>query len=328
MHENCVTGSAARFEPRLPNPLPSLWLVRTDSPAYRLSTFPSLTSLACNLGGVSDTPEMTPTPNTVCAPVVLLASVMLAPPAAFAQPTLYQGDAAIEAAWRAAAAPGGTVPLENFDNYVGTPAPCSSRSDAVIALPALGVTLRGLTPGSHPGAYTDANFAHSGLIQLSNFGYDIPCVNAVDYFIEAEPGLAIYAAGVWQCDPQGNLTVVAEDAGGNAMFSFVALINNHSGNSFGGFVSTAAVARLRVLGAEGDGWNHLDDLQIVTRAPLCAADFNQDGFVNPDDLSDFITCFFLDVQFPGNCPASDFNQDGFRNPDDLSDFIAAFFAGC
>jgi hypothetical protein len=28
-----------------------------------------------------------------------------------------------------------------------------------------------------------------------------------------------------------------------------------------------------------------------------AADFNQDGFVNPDDLADFITTFFLAVQF-------------------------------
>jgi hypothetical protein len=58
----------------------------------------------------------------------------------------------------------------------------------------------------------------------------------------------------------------------------------------------------------------------------CIADFNSDGFVNPDDLADYITCFFLDVQFPGICPEADFNSDDFRNPDDLADFITAFFA--
>jgi hypothetical protein len=63
----------------------------------------------------------------------------------------------------------------------------------------------------------------------------------------------------------------------------------------------------------------------VQTPPPCPADFNGDGFVNPDDLSDFITCFFLQVQFPGTCPDAEFNEDGFVNPDDLSDFITAFF---
>jgi hypothetical protein len=59
--------------------------------------------------------------------------------------------------------------------------------------------------------------------------------------------------------------------------------------------------------------------------PDCPADFNGDGFVNPDDLSDLITCFFLEVQFAGSCPAADFNGDDFVNPDDLADFITTFF---
>jgi hypothetical protein len=62
--------------------------------------------------------------------------------------------------------------------------------------------------------------------------------------------------------------------------------------------------------------------------PPCRADFNGDGFVNPDDLSDFITCFFLHLQFPGTCPQADFNTDGFVTPDDLSGFIPAFFTPC
>ena len=67
---------------------------------------------------------------------------------------------------------------------------------------------------------------------------------------------------------------------------------------------------------------------VVGGPAPCLLDFNADGFINPDDLSDFITCFFLQIQFPGVCPQADFNADGFLNPDDLSDFITSFFLGC
>jgi hypothetical protein len=69
-------------------------------------------------------------------------------------------------------------------------------------------------------------------------------------------------------------------------------------------------------------------LQQLYGAPVCDADFNGDGSLNPDDISDFITCFFLQVQFPGSCPQADFTADQLVNPDDLSDYIAAFFLGC
>jgi hypothetical protein len=73
----------------------------------------------------------------------------------------------------------------------------------------------------------------------------------------------------------------------------------------------------------------IDNLTLTPATVPCPADFNADGFVNPDDLSDFITCFFLEVQFPGTCPDADFNTDIFTNPDDLSDYITAFFtAAC
>jgi hypothetical protein len=59
--------------------------------------------------------------------------------------------------------------------------------------------------------------------------------------------------------------------------------------------------------------------------PGCGADFDGSGQLDPDDLADFITCFFLDIQFPGFCAAADYNHDGFRDPDDLADFITRFF---
>ena len=58
--------------------------------------------------------------------------------------------------------------------------------------------------------------------------------------------------------------------------------------------------------------------------PLCPADFNADGELNPDDLADYIGAFF--AQPPGQ--GSDFNADAEVNPDDLADFIGAYFAGC
>jgi hypothetical protein len=66
----------------------------------------------------------------------------------------------------------------------------------------------------------------------------------------------------------------------------------------------------------------------VTAVPPCAADFNGDGFRNPDDLADFVTCFYLELAQPGTCAGADFNGDGFENPDDIADFITLFFVGC
>ena len=59
-------------------------------------------------------------------------------------------------------------------------------------------------------------------------------------------------------------------------------------------------------------------------APACPADFNLDGSLDPDDLADYISAFFVIPPAPG----SDFNNDGTTDPDDLADYIGAFFAGC
>jgi len=58
--------------------------------------------------------------------------------------------------------------------------------------------------------------------------------------------------------------------------------------------------------------------------PPCPADFNSDGNLDPDDLADYIACFFDTPP----CPAADLSGDGTIDPDDLSDYIGLFFVGC
>ena len=57
---------------------------------------------------------------------------------------------------------------------------------------------------------------------------------------------------------------------------------------------------------------------------ICDADFNGDGALDPDDLSDYIACYFSTPP----CPAANFNGDANIDPDDLADYIAAYFGGC
>ncbi len=80
-------------------------------------------------------------------------------------------------------------------------------------------------------------------------------------------------------------------------------------------------ARVRVS-ANGHVFFNLSP-SFVLVAP-CPADFDRNATVDPDDLSDYISCYF---QTPP-CPSADFNADSNTDPDDLSDFIAAFFGGC
>ncbi|MGQ0628238.1 MAG: hypothetical protein ACT4PL_09100 [Phycisphaerales bacterium] len=235
----------------------------------------------------------------------------------------YQGNAAVEATWRAAA--GGNVPLEDFEGFAAVPNPFSGPSDAVSTLPALGIGLFGSVPGTFPGVYADASFAHSGTKQLANFGGGINRFG--DFNFAPTAGRSIRALGFWQCDPQGDQTLFVYDASDNLVGTITGLINNGSGNSFAGFISSVPIHRVFVEGSLGDGYNHIDDLQIVTVSTTpCRTDFNDDGLLSPDDLDEFITFFFSDVaEERGRC---DFNGDGFVEPGDLDEFITSFFEGC
>ena len=78
--------------------------------------------------------------------------------------------------------------------------------------------------------------------------------------------------------------------------------------------------------AENIGWINLDlgETGKFVGVRTCAADFNGDGTLDPDDLADYIGAFFA-VPAP---LTADFNGDGTVDPDDLADYIGAFFGGC
>ncbi|MDX2117256.1 MAG: GC-type dockerin domain-anchored protein [Planctomycetota bacterium] len=67
-----------------------------------------------------------------------------------------------------------------------------------------------------------------------------------------------------------------------------------------------------------------DDISFVQEdaAPVCKADFNNDGFLDFTDFDDFVGAFEA-----GNA-SSDFNGDGFLDFTDFDAFVSAFEAGC
>ncbi|MGQ0628634.1 MAG: hypothetical protein ACT4PL_11110 [Phycisphaerales bacterium] len=81
---------------------------------------------------------------------------------------------------------------------------------------------------------------------------------------------------------------------------------------------TLASGRLHVQYTGGD--------VTVIVVPECRTDFNNDGFVEPGDLDEFITSFFSDNEEERS--RCDFNGDGFIEPGDLDEFITSFFEGC
>ncbi len=68
----------------------------------------------------------------------------------------------------------------------------------------------------------------------------------------------------------------------------------------------------------------IPNFPVPTPPPSCLADFNHDGNLDPDDLSDYIACYFSTPP----CDQADFNDDGNTDPDDLSDYIGSYFGGC
>jgi hypothetical protein len=197
--------------------------------------------------------------------MTLLATTLLAAGfgrGAKAQLTTFSGDASAEAAWQAAA--GGSVPIETFESFHGTP-DLNPTGDPIVSLPGLHVSFDG---PPYPGAYDEPRWAHSGVEQWSNFGAG--AANSSPHTMRVAPGYAIYALGFWNCDPQGDQPMNAYDFNGHLVGTITAQLNSHQfdpahSTSFAGFVSTVPIHFLSIPGTLGDGWNHFDDLQVSAK---------------------------------------------------------------
>ena len=136
------------------------------------------------------------------------------------------------------------------------------------------------------------------------------------FTLAAAGALAIFgAAGAASAQPD-DISWHTIDGGGGT--STEAGMMPHTGLSISGTIGQPDVGLLTqgAFALAGGFWTD-------SPSELCFADFNADGELNPDDLSDFINCFF-----DGACPAADFDGDGQQNADDLSDYINSFFNGC
>ncbi len=178
------------------------------------------------------------------------------------------------------------------------------------------------SPASSQGVLVSATFL-SGFIWCENIGWinlgggspadggSYANVTGADFGVNLDPSDGFLSGFAWG----ENVGWINFSAGGAADPLLTARIAVDPPRRFAGFVWS-----------ENIGWINLnvaaDGKHVEVRT--CAADFNGDGFIDPDDLSDYIACYFGTPP----CDLADFNADGFVDPDDLSDYISVFFGGC
>lgn len=194
--------------------------------------------------------------------------------------TIFSGNAVQENAWQIAA--GGNVPLENFEGFNGIGG-TGVGGDSLAALPTVHVVFDSIAPG----VYDDAQWAHSGSKQWSNWAGGAG--NSASHTLRPEPGRRIVALGFWNCDPQGDQPLEAYNDANQLVGTIYGAVNTHNSNpqlsqSFAGFISSTPIAYVKIPGALGDGWNHFDDLQVQTLL-VANPDYNRNGVVDTADYT-------------------------------------------
>jgi hypothetical protein len=159
----------------------------------------------------------------------------------------FNGYQSAEAEWRTSV---GATLLESFEDY--------ANGTQIAQLPSLQVRFDALAGGGHPQAYAFGGTPH-GLMHLGNFPAGINAINRWnDIVMRPFPGFTLHAVGFWNGDGQADtLQAHAYDVNGLLLGSVGAFKG-----SFGGFISSTPVAWVRFDGQTGDGWNHLDGLQV------------------------------------------------------------------
>ncbi|MBL8758965.1 MAG: hypothetical protein JNK35_11105 [Phycisphaerae bacterium] len=133
--------------------------------------------------------------------------------------------------------------------------------------------------------------------------------------------------GDLSCDMNGDLVVNQADVDvlvGQVLCTTYGDVNLNGIGSYEDF--RVACVNLGTAGGwargdvDGDGTVTAADIDLI-KASGRVADFNNDGNIDPDDLSDFIAGYFA---LP-SAPETDLNCDGVIDPDDLSDYLGLFF---
>jgi hypothetical protein len=155
----------------------------------------------------------------------------------------------VESNWQTAA---GTTLLEDFETY--------SEGTQISSLPSLGIGFESLAGGGFPNIYNAGGGTPYGPLHLGNFPNGINEINQWDDIVlYALPGYQITALGFWNGDGQNDTLIgTAYDDANNVLGSVGAFKG-----TFAGFTSDIAISRVVFDGNTGDGWNHLDGLQIA-----------------------------------------------------------------
>jgi len=168
-------------------------------------------------------------------------------------------------------------------------------------------------------AYIEGNNLSIGGFSRATLTFDAP-VSAISFdmaFYENGPwgGIVFHLDGVRNGEVVATDTLTISDLGGRDNVAVSSLS-----------VSGATFDSARIYATWGDGYSAprlmIDDLTLTPAKKECRADFNDDTFVNSQDLFDFLGAFFIQD------PSADFNVDGAVNSQDFFDFLGAFFEGC
>ncbi len=157
-----------------------------------------------------------------------------------------------EAAWRVAAGP---TALEDFESFI--------EGTQIHSLPKLHLAFDELAGGGFPQAYLFGGTPY-GPMHLGNFPNGINAINRFNDII-ARPtnNFQLHSLGFWNGDGQADTYFVfAYGANGQLLGSVGAFKD-----TFAGFVSDEAVSFVRFDGHTGDGWDHLDGLQVNVPEP-------------------------------------------------------------
>lgn len=186
--------------------------------------------------------------RTVISSCVLSTLLCVFSPSALATFTVFN----TEGAWQSTVGP--TV-LEDFESYTeGTQIP---------SLPALHLTFDELAGGGHPQAFAFGGIPNTtpyGSMHLGNFPNGV--TNNInrwnDIVTRPSLGFSLFALGFWNGDGQADTLVAAAYGSQGQLLGSIGAFKG----TFAGFLSDVPVAWVTFDGNTGDGFNHLDGLQV------------------------------------------------------------------